>query len=42
MSEKIHHGRNIKRFREMMGIKQEALAHELGKDWSQRKISLLE
>ncbi|MCE7058136.1 XRE family transcriptional regulator [Algoriphagus sp. AGSA1] len=42
MNEKIHHGRNIKRFREMMGIKQEALAHELGDDWSQKKISLLE
>ncbi|WP_026969175.1 helix-turn-helix domain-containing protein [Algoriphagus terrigena] len=42
MNEKIHHGRNIKRFREMMGIKQEALAHELGADWSQKKISLLE
>ena len=25
-----------------MGIKQEALAHELGADWSQKKISLLE
>jgi transcriptional regulator with XRE-family HTH domain len=42
MSEKIHHGKNIKRFREMMGIKQEALAFELGPDWSQKKISLLE
>lgn len=42
MSDKIHHGRNIKRFREMMGIKQEALAFELGEDWSQKKISLLE
>ena len=41
-NQKIHHGRNIKRFREMMGIKQEALAHELGADWSQKKISLLE
>lgn len=39
---KIHQGRNIKRFREMLGIKQEALAHELGEDWSQKKISLLE
>ena len=39
---KIHQGRNIKRFREMLGIKQEALAHELGDDWSQKKISLLE
>lgn len=42
MNEKIHHGKNIKRFREMMGIKQEALAFELGEDWSQKKISLLE
>ncbi|KEO75195.1 helix-turn-helix domain-containing protein [Anditalea andensis] len=42
MNEKIHHGRNIKRFREMMGIKQEVLAFELGEDWSQKKISLLE
>ncbi|UZD24556.1 helix-turn-helix transcriptional regulator [Algoriphagus halophytocola] len=42
MNEKIHHGRNIKRFREMMGIKQEALAFELGEDWSQKKVSLLE
>ncbi|MEO3404713.1 helix-turn-helix transcriptional regulator [Mucilaginibacter sp. CAU 1740] len=38
----IHHGRNIKRFREMLGFKQEALALELGDDWSQRRISLLE
>ncbi|RYE59435.1 MAG: XRE family transcriptional regulator [Sphingobacteriales bacterium] len=42
MENKIHHGRNIKRFREMFGIKQEALAVELGDDWSQKKISLLE
>ncbi|MCP1996107.1 helix-turn-helix transcriptional regulator [Flavobacterium sp. HSC-61S13] len=39
---KIHHGRNIKRFREMLGIKQDALAFELGDDWNQQKISLLE
>ncbi len=38
----IHQSRNIKRFREMLGIKQEALAMELGDDWSQKKISLLE
>ncbi|WP_121811045.1 helix-turn-helix domain-containing protein [Mucilaginibacter kameinonensis] len=38
----IHHGRNIKRFREMLGIKQEPLALELGDDWSQRRVSLLE
>lgn len=42
MEKTIHQGRNIKRFREMMGIKQEALALELGDDWSQKKISLLE
>ncbi|MGY6744916.1 MAG: XRE family transcriptional regulator [Cecembia sp.] len=42
MQKKIHQGRNIKRFREMLGIKQEVLAHELGEDWSQKKISLLE
>ncbi|ATL42914.1 helix-turn-helix transcriptional regulator [Elizabethkingia sp. HX WHF] len=39
---KIHQGRNIKRFREMMGIKQDALAFELGDDWNQQKVSLLE
>ncbi|MEO3403237.1 helix-turn-helix transcriptional regulator [Mucilaginibacter sp. CAU 1740] len=38
----VHHGRNVKRFREMLGLKQEALALELGDDWSQRRISLLE
>ncbi|HMR81961.1 MAG TPA: helix-turn-helix transcriptional regulator [Niabella sp.] len=39
---KIHEGRNVKRFREMLGIKQEALAYELGDDWNQKKISVLE
>ncbi len=39
---KIHQGRNIKRFREMLQMKQEALAIELGEDWTQRRISLLE
>ncbi|MCE7044238.1 helix-turn-helix transcriptional regulator [Dyadobacter sp. CY312] len=39
---KIHHGRNIKRFREMLGIKQEGLAFEMGEDWSQKRVSLLE
>ena len=38
----IHEGRNVKRFREMLGIKQEALAVALGDDWNQKKISLLE
>ncbi|ANH81673.1 transcriptional regulator [Niabella ginsenosidivorans] len=39
---KVHHGRNIKRFRELFGLKQEALALELGPDWSQKKVSRLE
>ncbi|AHF14927.1 helix-turn-helix domain-containing protein [Niabella soli] len=39
---RIHQGRNVKRFREMLGIKQDALAYELGDDWNQQKISLLE
>ncbi len=42
MQQKIHQGRNVKRFREMLGIKQEALAFDLGDDWNQKKISLLE
>ncbi len=42
MSKTIHQGRNIKRFREMLQIKQEALAWELGEDWSQKRVSLLE
>ncbi|WP_073414562.1 helix-turn-helix domain-containing protein [Flavobacterium defluvii] len=42
MEQKIHQGRNVKRFREMLNIKQEALAYDLGEDWNQKKISLLE
>ncbi len=42
MANNIHEGRNVKRFREMLGIKQEALAFDLGDDWNQKKISLLE
>ena len=43
MTEKtIHEGRNVKRFREMLGIKQETLAFALGDEWNQKKISLLE
>lgn len=42
----IHQGRNVKRFREIMGIKQDALAAELGNPdgnrENQQKISLLE
>lgn len=42
MEQKIHQGRNVKRFREMLGIKQEVLAFDLGDDWNQKKISMLE
>ncbi len=42
MEQKIHQGRNVKRFREMLGIKQEALAFDLGEEWNQKKISMLE
>ena len=42
MTSKVHEGRNVKRFREMLCIKQEALATDLGDDWSQKKISQLE
>ena len=38
----VHHGRNIKRFREMLGIKQDTLAVALGEEWNQKKISILE
>jgi hypothetical protein len=36
MEKTIHQGRNVKRFREMLGLK-EALAFELGDDWNQKK-----
>lgn len=42
MEKTIHHGQNIKRFRDMLGIKQEVLANRMGDDWSQFKISRLE
>ncbi|WP_256010294.1 helix-turn-helix domain-containing protein [Desertivirga xinjiangensis] len=41
-SGKIHQGRNVRRFREMLGLKQEALSIALGEDWNQKRISLLE
>jgi transcriptional regulator with XRE-family HTH domain len=40
MTKPIHEGRNVKRIREILGVKQEALADELG--FSQQKLSLLE
>ncbi|WPO84226.1 helix-turn-helix transcriptional regulator [Chryseobacterium sp. JJR-5R] len=42
MEQKVHQGRNLKRFREMLGIKQDALAFDLGEEWTQKKISILE
>jgi transcriptional regulator with XRE-family HTH domain len=42
MNKTIHQGRNVKRLREMLGLKQEGLAYMLGDDWNQQKISLLE
>ncbi|MEN5433611.1 MULTISPECIES: helix-turn-helix domain-containing protein [Sphingobacterium] len=41
-TKRVHEGRNIKRFREMLGIKQETLAFQLGEAWTQKKISQLE
>jgi transcriptional regulator with XRE-family HTH domain len=37
-----HHGRNVKRFREMSKLKQEDLAELLGGAWTQKKLSQLE
>jgi transcriptional regulator with XRE-family HTH domain len=42
MEKKIHHGKNITRFRQMLGIKQDVLASVMGDEWNQIKISRLE
>ena len=42
MEKTVHQGKNITRFRQMFGLKQEALAARLGGDWNQKKISYLE
>ncbi|MDB5250661.1 MAG: helix-turn-helix domain protein [Segetibacter sp.] len=39
---KVHEGRNLKRIRDILGIKQSTLASELGDEWNQKKISQLE
>jgi len=39
---RVHQGKNVKRFREMLGFKQEGLALEMGEDWNQKRISLVE
>ncbi|WP_221408808.1 helix-turn-helix domain-containing protein [Chryseolinea serpens] len=36
----VHHGRNIKRFREMFGLKQDGLAARLGPDWTQKGFAV--
>jgi len=41
-TKRVHHGRNIKRFREMWGLKQDGLAAKLGPDWTQKKVSQVE
>jgi len=41
-NKKVHLGKNIKRFREMLGVKQEVMAIDLGDQWNQQKVSLLE
>ncbi|HEX5552042.1 MAG TPA: helix-turn-helix transcriptional regulator [Chitinophagaceae bacterium] len=42
-SHSVHQGRNIKRFREMFGMKQDALAFERGgKPGIKKKVSVLE
>lgn len=40
MTRTVHEGKNVKRIREMLGIKQESLAADLG--LNQQKVSLLE
>ena len=42
MEKKIHQGKNISRFRQMLGMKQDLLASIMGDDWTQLKISRLE
>lgn len=42
IKEKPHEGRNLKRIREILGVKQEVLALQLGREWNQQKVSLLE
>ena len=40
ISRRAHHGNNIKRLRDILGIKQEIIAQELG--WTQQTVSKLE
>lgn len=38
----IHEGRNVKRFREMLGYAPESLAAGLGQDWNTNKLNRIE
>jgi transcriptional regulator with XRE-family HTH domain len=42
MEKTIHQSRNITRFRNILGVKQDTLASLMGDDWNQYKISRLE
>ena len=42
MEKTIHQGKNIARFRQMLGMKQDLLASIMGDDWTQLKVSRLE
>lgn len=39
---KVHGSRNVKRFREMLGVKQDALDFELGQNWDPKTVLFLE
>jgi len=41
-SSKRHDGHNVKRFREILAVKQEGLAADLGEEWTQKRVSTLE
>ncbi|WP_316841962.1 helix-turn-helix transcriptional regulator [Pedobacter gandavensis] len=39
---RVHQGKNVQRFREMLGLRQEGLAELMGSEWNQKRISLVE
>ncbi|WP_316820844.1 helix-turn-helix transcriptional regulator [Pedobacter gandavensis] len=39
---RVHQGKNVKRFREMLGLRQEGLAEIMGSEWNQKRVSLVE
>jgi len=38
----VHQGRNVKKFRELLGLNQEQLSEKLGTGWYQKRVSILE